>query len=110
MRLATARRGDPCGGLGDLPWPLAVRGLGLARALGRQGACPLAGKAEAQVLLFTCHLIRVFCIMSAMEKRAAQRLVRHLIAVGYRIRLRRHRSLGGSFYSVQVLPPKRIRK
>ena len=44
--------------------------------------------------------------MSDMEKRAAQRLVRHLIAVGYRVRLRRHRSLAGSFYSVQVLPPK----
>jgi hypothetical protein len=48
--------------------------------------------------------------MSDMEKRAAQRLARLLTAVGYRVRLRRHRSLAGSFYSVQVLSTKRIRK
>jgi len=39
-----------------------------------------------------------------MSKRAAQRLARHLTAIGYRVTVRRHRAPAGSFYSVQVVP------
>ena len=49
------------------PWP---------RPFG-QGACPLAGKAEALVPPFTCHLSRVFCIMTAHVKTRRSNFARH---------------------------------
>jgi hypothetical protein len=41
-----------------------------------------------------------------MSKRAALRLARYLRCLGYRVKIRRHRSVPGVFYSVEFLAPK----
>jgi hypothetical protein len=46
----------------------------------------------------------------AMEKRAAKRLARYLATLGFLVMVKRHRSPAGSFYSVEVLGPKRMGK
>ena len=43
----------------------------------------------------------------AMQKRAAQRLARYFRSLGHRVKLKRHRSPAGAFYSLEFLVPTR---
>jgi len=64
-----------CGWLGGLPWRLAVRGGAGPRPLGR--GRPPGWQGRSPRPLFTCHLSRVFCIMTAHVKTRHSNFARH---------------------------------
>ena len=89
--------------------PGAARCCGNGRAYhGDRGVWP-GQKRSSHVSIHLSSDSRLLHNDGAMEKRAAQRLARHLIAVGYRVRLRRHRTMTGAVYSVQFVAPRRAR-